>query len=57
MPKNVLELYVDLIENPFTPKPYRNLSEFYKDKGLIEESEAFLSVLEESHEDTDTNVQ
>lgn len=57
MSKNILELFIDLIEQPFTPRPYKNLAAFYQNKGMLEESEAFLSVLEEDHADTDDNVQ
>lgn len=57
MSKNILELYIDLIENLFKPRPYKNLAAFYEEKGMLEESEAFLSVIEKSNADTDDNVQ
>lgn len=44
-----MEVYVTLVEmikNPDAPKFYRDLQKFYKNKGMENEAQAFLKLLE-----------
>jgi hypothetical protein len=45
---------LSLIENPYAKKIYRDLSKYYKSIGLINEAEAFESLIGALHEENDS---
>ncbi len=59
MNKNILILYIELIENPFVPKSYKNLALFYKDINMQDEYEAFMLLSKEvdNNANTDNDTQ
>lgn len=46
----IVKLYLRLIENPYAAKNYREVTRYYKEKGLHDESQGFEQVLKELFE-------
>jgi hypothetical protein len=44
--RNIDELYIELFQNPFIIKSYRDLYQYYKVTGHVKESLAFLNLIE-----------
>lgn len=42
-------LYLNLIKNPFIPKIYRELCDYYSHMGMVNEAEAFRNLLKEKY--------
>lgn len=51
---HIANIMLSLIENPYAKKIYRDLSKYYKSIGLINEAEAFESLIGALHEENDS---
>jgi hypothetical protein len=51
----VYSLYFDLLANPFAIKIYRDLQEYYLDRGMIEEANAFSDLIQFRIKNYDTS--
>ena len=44
---NIDKIYISLLNNPCTPKVYRDLREYYYSAGMYDEAEGFALLLKE----------
>ena len=51
----IYELLVEIVKNPDAPKFYRQLYEHYKSKGMDNESQAVLYLIETKFKKNDSN--
>lgn len=53
----ISNIYLNLIKNPFIPKIYRELRDYYKSIGMDNESNAFVYLLKIKYNEIyDTNI-
>ena len=57
MEKEIIKLYLSLVRNPHTAKPYRDLSNFYKLKNMKEESDGFEQLIKNVNNRSDNDAQ
>lgn len=48
---DIVKLYLRLVENPSAARPFRDLADYYKHKGMTEEAAGFQAILDERFTD------